>query len=416
MGFRNHTHLAWAVLWFLVLTANSWADTKSGYERDPGFGSPDSVPSQLEEDDKIKEPTFVFPGMDESLRSWFEWKKGINSKHGLRLGTDYSTLYQRANDVLSGQNYAASGALRFFGSWTLAGRDTKNSGSLVFKVENRHRLGSDVAPAGFAGNLGYLGVTGTLFSDVGSVLVDFNWQQRLAEGRGGFLIGRYDPNDYIDVMGYANPWTTFSNVAILINTSMAIPDASWGIGGGSWINDQWYLLASANDANGTITDTSFFKGGSELFTAVEVGWSPSRAERYTNNINVTYWHVDERTAVAIPESDGVGVSGNWTINKKWMFFSRLGWSNGLAPMMQKTATAGFMLRPNVRSDLMGLGVNWGDPSDNALREQITTEYFYRWQMAQNLAFTPSVQWLVNPALNPGADSIWILGIRARLTL
>lgn len=65
---------------------------------------------------------------------------------------------------------------------------------------------------------------------------------------------------------------------------------------------------------------------------------------------------------------------------------------------------------------MGLGVNWGDPSDNSLREQFTTEYFYRWQMAQNLALTPSVQWLVNPALNPGADSVWILGIRARLTL
>jgi len=394
----------------------SWAETKTGYENEPGFGSPDSVNSQLAEDDLITIPSFRYPEIDESLKPWFDWKKALNEKHGLKLGTDYSILYQRASDVTSGDKYAMSGALRIFGNWTLVGRGTKNSGGLVFKIEHRHRIVSDVAPANFAGNAGYLGVTGTLYSDPDGVVNDFNWQQRFNDGATGLIIGRYDPNDYIDVLGYANPWTTFSNLAILLNTSMAFADASWGIGGGSWVNNQWYVLGTVNDANGTLTNTSFFEHGSELFKSVEVGWSPSRKDRYFNNINVTYWHVDEREALSIPKSDGIGVSANKMMGEDWMLFGRVGWSEGLAPLMQKTATLGFIHQTNKHSDLFGLGVNWGDPSNETLREQTTTEFFYRWQVSQNFAVTPSVQWLVDPAFNANEDDIWIFGLRARITL
>lgn len=99
-----------------------------------------------------------------------------------------------------------------------------------------------------------------------------------------------------------------------------------------------------------------------------------------------------------------------------MLFGRFGWSDGLAPLMQKTATVGFIHRTNKHSDLFGLGVNWGEPSNEALREQTTTEFFYRWQVAKNLAVTPSVQWLIDPAFNTNEDDIWIVGLRARLTL
>jgi hypothetical protein len=44
------------------------------------------------------------------------------------------------------------------------------------------------------------------------------------------------------------------------------------------------------------------------------------------------------------------------------------------------------------------------------------EFFYRSQFAQNLAITPSVQWLVNPTLNPEEEQIGVFGLRGRLTL
>ena len=426
----NHLFVAMA----LVLTATpstAWAQpagqnvetaakqggqSKSGYKREPGFGSPDSVGSQLEDDDRVKQAAIVFPEVDEFLKPWFEWKKKINQEYGLKLGTDYAITYQGASDSLTGKDNAASGIFRFFGKWDLTGRGTKNTGSLVFKVEHRHKLGADTTPAQLAGNVGYLGVTGLLFSDAKLILNDFNWQQRFNDGKGGLLIGRFDPNDYVDVLGYANPLTGFQNLAILLNTSIALPDTSWGIGGGTWMQEQWYVLGSMNDANGTVDDFDFFEDGTELFTTLEAGWSPSRADRYKKNLHVTYWHVDERSTAGVPKGDGVAMGGNWMFGTEWMIFGRAGWSDGLAPLMQKTATVGFAHLYNTRSDILGLGLNWGDPANEALREQTTTEFFYRFQLAQNFAITPSIQWLVDPTLNPNEDSIRILGLRMRLSL
>jgi len=98
-----------------------------------------------------------------------------------------------------------------------------------------------------------------------------------------------------------------------------------------------------------------------------------------------------------------------------MVFARAGWSDGAAPLMNATATAGVMRRI-LKRDLLGLGTNWGNPSDDSLRDQYSTEFFYRFQFSENLALTPSLQWLVDPALNPEEDQVWVLGLRARLTL
>lgn len=393
--------------------------TKSGFEGTLSFGGPTSVGEQLREDDLNKEPAVRFPGFDAFFDPWFKTKRDLNKKFGLQLGLDYNVLYQSASATLPGkEDQAASGAIRFYGNWNLIGRDTKNKGSLVFKVENRHRIGTDIPPSQLGFDVGYNGITGTLFSDAGSILGDLNWQQVFNGGRGGLILGRYDPNDYVDVSGHANPWTTFQNLAVTSNTTIALPDFSYGIGAGHWIASdvgEWFVLGSISDANGTTDGLSFFDSGSEFFTAIELGWSPDRSQRYTNHVHITGWHVDERTEDGVPQSKGVALGANWTVVEDWMIFGRAGWSDGDAPLMNKTVTLGFMKR-FFKRDLLGLGFNWGDPSNDTLREQYSTELFYRFQFAENLALTPSIQWLIDPANNPDEDQIWIAGLRVRLSL
>ena len=399
-----------------LLAEEQSRQSKSGFTGNKGFGGPTSVGEQLREDDELKEPAFRFPGFDAFFSPWFAWKKKLNEKYGLQLGFDYNALYQGASDTLPGNDdQSASGALRFFGRWTLLGRDTKNHGSLVFKVENRHRLGTDIPPSQLGFDIGYNGITGTLFSDVNTVLVDLNWQQAFNGGRGGVIIGRFDPNDYMDVSGYANPWTTFSNLSVLVNTSIALPDSSAGIGFGHWIKEQWFVLGGLNDANGVIDEVEFFEGGSEFFSFVELGWTPSGAQRYSNHIHATYWHVDERQDAGIPQSEGIAIGGNWSVVEEWMAFFRAGWSDGGVPLANTTGTIGVMYR-FFKRDLLGIGFNWSDPSNDDLRDQYSTEVFYRFQFAQNLALTPSLQWLVDPALIPEEDQIFVWGMRMRLTL
>ena len=235
-----------------------------GKRESGGFSGPNSVEFDLEENDRTKKPAFEFPSFDRFLAPWFAWKGRLSQK-GFALGVDYATVYQNANASLTDEDTAASGIFRVFTDWSLLNRDGPNTGSLVLKVEHRHTIATEVPPASLANEIGYLGVTGLLFSNARWILNDSYWKQRMFGGRGGFIAGRYDPSDFMDVNGYASPWTGFQNLAILLNASIALPDTSWGFGAGSWVNDQMFILGSINDANGVVTETDWFKGGSEFF-------------------------------------------------------------------------------------------------------------------------------------------------------
>jgi porin len=69
---------------------------------------------------------------------------------------------------------------------------------------------------------------------------------------------------------------------------------------------------------------------------------------------------------------------------------------------------------------LGFGLNWGQPNadtfGDALPDQWTGELFYRLQVANELAITPDVQYIINPALNPDEKSAWVFGLRARMDL
>ena len=67
---------------------------------------------------------------------------------------------------------------------------------------------------------------------------------------------------------------------------------------------------------------------------------------------------------------------------------------------------------------LGFGANWGRPSNalfgSGLDDQYAIEMYYRLQLSRVIAITPSVQWLIEPALNSEEESIWVAGLRARL--
>jgi porin len=388
---------------------------KTGYSRKPVFGGPNSPEGQLEEDDRVKEPAFRFPAVYDSFQSWRDWKKRMNEDHGFQISGHYSTLYQSLSDSVTDEDRATGGVFRAIAKWTLLGRGTADTGSLVLMVDHRHAY-RDIAPAGLASQAGYIGVTGTLYSDIDWAVVNLNWQQGFNDGSTGLLVGRYDPNDYMNILGYTNPWTSFSNVAILLDASVAFPDSSWGIAGGHWVDDQFNLIAGINDANGTITDDlGFFEGGSEFFSWAHFGWSPTKEDRYLKNVHLLAWHVDERMNAGLESAQGLAFATNWTFDGKWMPFLRAGWSEGATPIYNKSATVGLIRKFRFRSDLAGIGVNWGDTAIDMLRDQTTIEAFWNFQFAQNLAITPSVQLLIDPALNPQEDRVWVYGLRARVT-
>jgi len=406
------------VLLMTFFSTTVWAEkeTKSGYDSDPGFGGPSESSAMLKEADEVKQPALRFPTFDRNLQPWFDWKGKLKKNYGLELGLAYTALYQSASDAPAGaDDNAGSGIFRILTRWALLKNESGDTGTLVVGYDHRHAY-TDSAPGDF-GFAGYYGISGTLFSDVKGILGDLNWQQTFGGGRYGVVAGRFDPNDYFNVLGYANPWTSFQNLFILFNGSIAIPDWSTGIGAGLWLNDQWFAKAALSDVNGVLTESEFKFDTDELYSTAEIGWSPSREQRYFQNVHLTWWHADEKENGGSEESDGVAVSANWTWDQTWMLFTKAGWSDGSAPLYNESYTVGTLHYFSTRSDLFGLAFNWGDPpAGSGLNDQSTTELFYRLQFAQNLAITPSLQYITDPALNPAEDSLSIFGLRVRLTL
>jgi porin len=394
---------------------------KVGYSLRPLFGGPNSPQGQLEEGDRLKEPAFRLPQVYETFEGWRDWKRGMNEDHGFQFSGHYSSLYQKASDSLEGgEDTAASGVLRGTARWELFNRGEANTGALVLMVDHRHSY-TDVPPASLANEIGYVGVTGTLYSDIDLKVVNFNWQQALNDGNSGLMIGRYDPSDYMNILGTTNPWALFSNVSTLLDSSVSYGDASWGIAGGSWFDEQWYFTAGLNDANGSIADNmEFFDGGAEFYKWFEFGWSPGKDNRYFKNFHITTWHVDAREDIGYSSGKGVMLAGNWMYNDNFMPYVRAGWSDGAEEnkIYDRSATVGFIYKYYARSDVGGLAINWGRIPKKTLANsptQTTVEAFWRLQFAQNLEITPSLQYLLDPALNEGVKDIWIYGLRARLT-
>ena len=273
-------------------------------DQSPRFGGPNAVENQLRNDAEIDRPTIV--------EHWFDWKAELAEKHGLSFSIDYSAVYLGASES-PGDDRASSGMVRFFGSWDLVGRGTKNTGAFVWKVEHRHAY-TDVAPSGFGFNLGYVGLFEPPFSDQGLRWTNFFWRQRWKEGKVTVLAGFLDATDYVDVYSLASPWTGFLNFAFSTG-SQTIPvpnDAALGVAAGAMLTDNLFLIGGLVDSNADPTEfwqgfDTFFNDN-EYFKSVEIGWTASQDRIYLDNVHLTLWHADERVEAATPSGWGANIS------------------------------------------------------------------------------------------------------------
>ena len=387
----------------------------------PAFISPNSVEGTMIENELPDTSFFRLESVDNFFISYNEWKASINKEHNFHFGGDYQTLYQNANPSLTDKE-AFSGVFRIYGTYKAYNADSANSGSLIFKVENRHTLGSHLDAQNYGFSAGYYGITGTLFGEYtqssGWGVTNLFWKQYLNDGKISIAAGILDPTDYLGVYGLMNPMTAFSNLAFSSDQTMFLPNQGLGIAAASMLNDNFYMIANLSDANADAQEAGFdtFFEDNKYFTSVEIGWTTVQARIYFDNIHVTLWHVDEHSKFnASPEGWGANFSAAWFAEDTWMPFLRAGFSEDGAALMQKNVSAGVGYYVNQTRDLFGFGLNWADPSDDSLRDQTTAEMFYRLQLAQSIAITPSIQYFKDPALYPTESSMWLFGVRARFT-
>jgi porin len=350
------------------------------------------------------------------------WRDGVAEKTGLNMSLDYSALYMSVNNS-PGEDNAGSGMVRFYGYWDLVGRGGSNKGSLNWKVENRHSY-TDVAPSEQGFQSGYVGMFAPAFNDQGKRLTNLYWKQYFVDGKATAVAGFLDVTDYLDVYLLSSPWTGFNN--LVFSTGSAAIDlpneATLGVVAGGMVTEKVYVQAGIADANSDPTDP--FEGfdsvanDSDFFKYVEVGFTPRQDKIYFDNTHITFWHVDERVN-GTPDGWGVNLSWQRWIDDKWLPFVRGGYTEDSGSLLEKSVSVGLGYQPVPMRGVIGFGFNWGEPNQTSFEgadDQYTTELFWRYQLTNELAVTPSIQYIKDPAINIEEDKLWVFGFRARIAL
>ncbi|WP_299636461.1 carbohydrate porin, partial [uncultured Ruegeria sp.] len=161
-------------------------------------------------------------------------------------------------------------------------------------------------------------------------------------------------------------------------------------------------------------------GQKEFYKSIEFRWYPTTKDRWRwDQVRLQFWHQDAIKSKGTPSSHGATFAASKLLRDKWYPFLLAGWSDGNATIFKTDVIAGlgvgFDTRHRVARDVLGVAVGWGNPSNDLLQDQTTAELFYRFQLVEHVALTPSVQYVRNPAANPNLNDALVFGLRARIT-
>jgi porin len=358
------------------------------------------------------------------LKPWYDWKSRLKERSGLSFGINAQMVYAGVSDALGQEDDAAGGIYRLQGEWALIGRDTGHPGSLVFRIENRSKIGGGIPPASLRGEIGAAATDpGFAYSDnFGTNFSVLAWQQLFAGKRAGVAVGLLDFSAYLDAMYYQTIARGFLNRSFILSPTLATTGiGALGATGKGMMGENFWIGGGIYDANAKSGDPSFATwNSSELLKHAEIGWTPGFSRRATDRVQLTYWRKDRLAAKGTPSGNGWLFSWSWKIKDRWVPFARAGWSDGGGgALARRSVSAGFSCRMALH-DWLTLGVGANKPSSTThgadLKTEQVLEASYLWQITANTSLLPDLQLILNPANNPEENATWMAGLRLRLTL
>jgi carbohydrate-selective porin OprB len=408
----------------LVMAEPSSTDP-NGTEFDSPIGhAPGSITAQFEEDEERKETLFRTLWVERTLEPWYDYKTKLSEEHGLNFGVSFTHLYQWASDTIGPEDDASGFELMVDGTWTVAGRDTDSPTMIGFQFSFLDTLGAELPPAALFGSIGSLYPTAAAFGETDPSVSQL-WLQKIYENRFGFRIGKMFPitaYDFFPLKNFRTDFVDAMNVADLV-----IPLPSYGFGGFVMYRPQpnSYLRFGLHDANADVEKSVVDTYDGELFKIFEFGFDPGIMERQPGrppfgDVHISVWHQDERDDANVADGWGFVTSGSQRFGR-FLPFLRYGYSDAGSdgPTPMKHSINGGVAMDNVfgqENDRIGVGLTWSDPSDSSLDDQGAIDAYYRIQLTEEIAISPTLQFIIDPVRNPNEDEIFVLGIRTRIEL
>jgi porin len=406
----------------LTLAAEEKGPDAPAEPSDSGFGGPSGVQA---EQNAIEDILNAFRADERKLhlKRWHDWKAKLNDRTGFSFGINAQVVYAGVSDTLAEEDNAAGGIYRLQGEWALFGRETGHPGSIIFRIENRSKIGSGIPPASLRGEIGAT-ATNPVFAYSDNFGTDFSvlaWQQLFTNKRAGVAAGILDFSAYLDAMYYQTIARGFLNRSFILNPTVATTGiGALGVAAKGMIGEHFWVGGGFYDANAKSGDPSFDTWDSnELLKHVELGWTPGFSRRATDRVQLSYWQKDRLVEKETPSGSGWLVSYSWEVADRWVPFARAGWSNGGGGALAKRSVAVGFSYQIAFQDWLTMGIGWNKPSDKThegtLNSEKVLEASYLWQITATTSLLPDLQVIFDPANNPDEDTVWFAGIRLRLT-
>ena len=381
--------------------------------------TPPLAPNSVEQDlaDADARPAGIFKYGPVSLIDplWKEMNKSFDDV-GLKVGFAYTIVYQTA----TGGDDAAGGDVDLFGDWRLLGaKDSPNRGLAVFSAEYRHDVGTGIAPASLDTEIGSLWGTTNGFGEQDPCLKEFYWQQHINNDNLILRAGKIDAENYYNSNYWQSDSKYFLNQAFSSFPVRAFPSNGLGWNATAKIEDDYYISTGFQDAQGKKTESGFdtFFDDFNLFSALELGWTPEIRNWGRGTYRATGWYRDAGQSTGTPHDAGFDISIDQHVSPEWIPFLRAGVGEGNINGIEAMVSGGIGWQGKLitASDVVGFGGAWGKPSDHDLDDQYALETFYRLQVSGDNQFTLGYQVIINPSLQPDDDVVGVLELRWRIT-
>lgn len=240
------------------------------------------------------------------------------------------------------------------------------------------------------------------------------WVRRDFAG-GALTFGRLHFEDhFLDNALSSKSAVAFTNEAFSGKASTPFPRDAMGAVLNLDINERVSLSVVVGDA-GRNAEFDLFASG-EVFAAAqaEFRWAPWGLGQGRYRLGV--WGRSVENGVSFGEGGGVGVSIEQPLSAHVVLMLRAHHGDDRLQRVENELAAAVGFTPAARpEDQFGVGVAWLDPSDPSREDQPVGEIYYRWQVLEHLALTPTLQWTGSGAgINRVDDSVfWGLRLRYR---
>lgn len=372
----------------------------------------------LDELAEIEEPEVAITdtsGFDSPLNAFQAGTDALNDRFGLRLASAYTALGAWSTGA-GGDPSGSSFDFDLMSAWTLAGRGTPDTGTLVVTGEYRNAIAGDPASS-LGGELGTLINPVNAFNDRRWVLRDAHWQQRFADGTVRVLVGRAATDDYVGLQPMQNVNALFVSRHFSANPTVPFPGHGPTIGVSVRPGD-YYLTGGIASAYGATTESGWDTiDDGDYFYSAEAGFTPEVAGLGRGRYSVMAWYIDARDqGVNTPSDHGFTLVAGQSLNERFQVWGRYAYADATTTNVRQLIQGGvgYAGLLGSLSNMTGAALSLAKPRSDDSRDETAFEVFQRLQLTRFTHLTAGAQLIFDPGNNPDDDLAAVFYARIRI--